>query len=276
MKKYNPTTPSRRFITVPDYGRISREKPQKSMLRRIKSHAGRNHHGRITMRHQGGGNKALYREIDFKQNKIEIPGRVESLQYDPYRTAFIALVVYKDGERRYILAPNGLKIGDPVITGDNVSFEVGNRTLLNRIPVGTFVHNVEISPGKGGQLARSAGSSLQVLANGNGYADLKMPSGEVRKILWKSRASIGQVSNPEHNLIVIGKAGRSRWLGVRPTVRGKAMNPRDHKYGGGEGNTQRGTKRPKDKWGNITGGRKTRNKKKWSGKLIISRRKTKR
>ena len=276
MKHYNPTTPSRRFITVPDYGRISRERPEKSLLAQLKYHSGRNNQGRITMRHQGSGNKIRYRMVDFKQDKIGVSGRVESLQYDPYRTAFLALIVYRDGERRYMLAPYGLKIDDSVMTGADVPFEVGNRTPLKRIPVGTFVHNVEISPGRGGQLARSAGSSLQVLANADGYADLKMPSGEVRKILWDGYASIGQVSNPEHNLITIGKAGRSRWLGIRPTVRGKAMNPRDHPYGGGEGNTQRGTKRPKDKWGNITGGKKTRNKKKWSSKLIISRRKTKR
>ena len=276
MKHYNPTTPSRRFITVPDYGRISRERPEKSLLAQLKYHSGRNNQGRITMRHQGSGNRIRYRMVDFKQDKIGVSGRVESLQYDPYRTAFLALIVYRDGERRYMLAPYGLKIDDSVMTGADVPFEVGNRTPLKRIPVGTFVHNVEISPGRGGQLARSAGSSLQVLANADGYADLKMPSGEVRKILWDGYASIGQVSNPEHNLITIGKAGRSRWLGIRPTVRGKAMNPRDHPYGGGEGNTQRGTKRPKDKWGNITGGKKTRNKKKWSSKLIISRRKTKR
>ena len=276
MKHYNPTTPSRRFITVPDYGRISRERPEKSLLAQLKYRSGRNNQGRITMRHQGSGNRIRYRMVDFKQDKIGVSGRVESLQYDPYRTAFLALIVYRDGERRYMLAPYGLKIDDSVMTGADVPFEVGNRTPLKRIPVGTFVHNVEISPGRGGQLARSAGSSLQVLANADGYADLKMPSGEVRKILWDGYASIGQVSNPEHNLITIGKAGRSRWLGIRPTVRGKAMNPRDHPYGGGEGNTQRGTKRPKDKWGNITGGKKTRNKKKWSSKLIISRRKTKR
>ena len=228
------------------------------------------------MRHQGGGNKSLYRKVDFKQEKIGVTGRVESLQYDPYRTAFIALIVYKDGDRRYILAPHNLKIGDSVNVGPSVPFEIGNRTQLKRIPVGTFVHNVETIPGKGGQLARSAGSSLQVLANEDGHTHLKMPSGEVRKVIWESWASIGQVSNPEHNLVVIGKAGRSRWLGVRPTTRAKAMNPRDHKYGGGEGNTQRGTRRPKDKWGNITGGRKTRNRKKWSNNMIISRRKTKR
>ncbi len=276
MKRYNPTTPSRRSMTVPDYGAISHTKPEKSLLRTLKTHAGRNNQGRITMRHQGGGNKIRYRNIDFKQDKIDVSGKVESIEYDPYRTAFIALVVYKDGERRYILAPHGLKIGDAVMTGLDVTFEVGNRTVLKRIPAGTFVHNVEVLPGRGGQLARSAGSSLQILANEDGYTQLKMPSGEVRKVVWESHASIGQVSNPEHNLESIGKAGKSRWLGVRPTVRGTAMNPRDHPYGGGEGRQPRGTKRPKTKWGKITGGRRTRNKKKWSSRLIISRRKTKR
>jgi large subunit ribosomal protein L2 len=224
------------------------------------------------MRHQGGGNKKIYREVDFVQKKMGVPGRVESIEYDPYRTAFIARVSYKDGDRRYVLAPQGMKEGDMIITSENSAFTPGNRTSLKRIPVGTFVHNVEITPGKGGQFARSAGSSLQVLANEEGYTHLKMPSGEVRKVLWSSLATIGQVSNIEHNLVVSGKAGRSRWLGIRPTVRGKVMNPRDHPYGGGEGRTQRGTKRPKTKWGKITGGHKTRNRKKWSSTLIVSRR----
>ncbi len=260
------------MITV-DYSGLSKTKPFKKLLVRLKNKAGRGHGGRITMRHQGGGEKALYRLVDFKQNKVGVPGRVETLEYDPYRTAFIALVVYNDGERRYVIAPEGLKVGDRVLTSDDAPFVPGTRTSLRRIPVGTFVHNVETNPGKGGALARSAGSSLQVLANEDGYTHLKMPSGEIRKVLWNCLASIGQVSNPAHNLVVIGKAGRSRHLGIRPTVRASAMNPRDHKYGGGEGRAKRGTKRPKDKWGNITGGRKTRNRKKWSNKLIIKRRK---
>ena len=202
--------------------------------------------------------------IDFKQNKLAVPATVESIEYDPYRTAFIAKVIYKDGERRYVIAPDGLKKGDKIITANDAVFEIGNRTILKRIPVGTFVYNVEITPGKGGQLGRSAGSSLEVLAHEDRYTNLKMPSGEIRKILWDCFASIGKVSNTEHNLTVIGKAGRSRWLNIRPTVRGKVMNPVDHPYGGGEGKTQRGTKRPKDIWGNITGGRRTRDKKKWS------------
>lgn len=259
-------------MTSPDYGILSRAKPFKKLLVRLKNRAGRSSAGRITMRHQGGGVKSLYRLVDFKQNKFGIPGRVESVEYDPYRTAFIALVLYKDGERRYILAPEGLKAGAEVLAADETPFTPGMRTRLRKIPVGTFVHNVETVPGKGGSLGRAAGSALEVLGNDDGYTHLKMPSGELRKVLWDGFASVGQVSNPGHNLTVIGKAGRSRWRGIRPTVRASAMNPRDHKYGGGEGRAKRGTKRPKDIWGNITGGRKTRKKKKWSSKLIIKRR----
>ncbi len=272
LKQYKPTSPSRRHYSVADYSLITTRVPHKPLTRKLKTHAGRNNQGRITTRHQGGGNKITYRDVDFKQNKINIPGKVETLEYDPYRTAFIALLLYRDGERRYILAPHGLEVGNEIIVSEEAPFKPGNRTLLKRIPVGTFVHNIEIIPGAGGKIARSAGVSVQVLANEDGYTHLKMPSGEIRKVLWNAYASIGQVSNPEHNLVVIGKAGRSRWLGVRPTVRGKAMNPRDHPYGGGEGNTQRGTRRPKTKWGKITGGRKTRNPKKWSNNLIVQRR----
>ncbi len=259
-----------------DYSGLSKVRPFKKLLVRLKKRAGRSSAGKITMRHQGGGEKALYRMVDFKQNKIGVPGRVESIEYDPYRTAFIAKVVYRDGERRYILAPEELKVGSEVLTSEDVPFVPGMRTRLKKIPVGTFVHNVEMNPGKGGALGRSAGSSLQVLANEDGYTHLKMPSGEIRKVVWENLASIGRVSNSSHNLMVIGKAGRSRRMGIRPTVRASAMNPCDHKYGGGEGKTQRGTKRPKDKWGNITGGRRTRKKKKWSDKLIIKRRTSKR
>ncbi|HXF43900.1 MAG TPA: 50S ribosomal protein L2 [Candidatus Paceibacterota bacterium] len=273
MKSYKPTTHSRRFITNPDYSGLSKVSPKKTLLRRLSKRAGRNSQGRITMRHQGGGAKSLYRLVDFRNDKLNIPGRVETVEYDPYRTAFIALVVYRDGERRYILSPNGLKVGAEIVNSDTAPFEVGNRTILKRIPVGTFVHNVELHTGRGGQIGRSAGTSVQILANEDGYTHLKMPSGEVRKVSWECRASIGQVSNIEHNLVTIGKAGRSRHLGIRPTVRASVMNPRDHKYGGGEGRTQRGTKRPKDKWGNITGGRKTRKRKKWSNKMILKRRK---
>lgn len=255
-----------------DYRGLTESKPWKPLTKSVKSSAGRNHHGRITMRHQGGGNKKTYRIVDFKMEKLNIPARVESLEYDPYRTAFIARVIYKDGERRYILAPQGMKVGDEIITAPAAPLKTGNRLQLKNVPVGTFVYNVEVFPGRGGVLARSAGASLQVLANEEKYSHLKMLSGEVRKVFAEGYASVGAVSNPEHSLVVIGKAGRSRWLGIRPTTRAKAMNPRDHKYGGGEGSTQRGTKRPKDKWGNITGGRKTRNKKKWSNALIMKRR----
>ncbi len=239
---------------------------------RIKQPAGRNAQGRITVRHQGGGHKRLYRLVDFKQEKQDIPVRVEAIEYDPYRTAFIARLVYRDGERRYILAPQGLKTGDELIISEKAPIKLGNRTLLRCIPVGTLVHNVELLSGKGGQLARSAGSAVEVLANEEGYTHLKLSSGEVRKVPWSGWASIGQLSNPDHRLEEIGKAGRSRWLGIRPTVRGSAMNPRDHPYGGGEGRSPRGTRRPKTKWGKVTGGRKTRKKKKWSNKLIIKRR----
>jgi len=256
-----------------DYRVLTAAEPWKPLTKRLRTAAGRNHHGRITMRHQGGGNKKLYRVVDFKMDKLNVPARVETLEYDPYRTAFIARLLYRDGERRYMLAPEGLKRGDEIVAAPAAPLKVGNRLQLKHIPVGTYVHNVEIFPGRGGSLARAAGSSLQVLANEDRYAHLKMPSGEVRKVLAEGYATVGQVSNPEHALVVIGKAGRSRWLGVRPTTRAKAMNPRDHKYGGGEGRTQRGTRRPKDKWGNITGGRKTRSKKKWSNALIVSRRK---
>jgi large subunit ribosomal protein L2 len=272
IKIYKPTTSSRRHMQGTDYRELTATEPWKSLTKRLKSHAGRNHHGRITMRHQGGGNKKLYRTVDFKMEKVNVPARVEALEYDPYRTAFIARVIYRDGERRYILAPQGLKVGDAILTAPEAPLKTGNRLMLRNVPIGTFVHNVEIFPGRGGSIARSAGTSLQVLANEDGYTHLKMSSGEVRKVLWNGYASVGAVSNPEHSLVVIGKAGRSRWLGIRPTTRAKAMNPRDHKYGGGEGSTQRGTKRPKDKWGNITGGRKTRNKKKWSNTLIMKRR----
>ncbi len=260
-------------MTVVDYGALTAgvETP-KRLRKRLQRHAGRNNQGRITVRHQGGGAKALYRVIDFGEGKVEVPGRVEAIAYDPYRTAFIALVLYRDGDRCYSIAPQGLKVGDAVLVGENAPLTVGSRTRLKRILVGTYIYNVELIPGRGGQLARAAGSSLQVLANEDGYTQLKMPSGEIRKVPWDCFASIGQVSNPEHGLVVIGKAGRSRWLHIRPTVRGSVMNPRDHPYGGGEGRTQRGTKRPKTKWGKITGGHRTRKKGKWSSSLILKRR----
>ncbi len=260
-------------MTVTDYRVLSDVKRHKPLTERLKKNAGRNSQGKISVRHQGGGNKIMYRVVDFKQLKIGVPGTIETIEYDPYRTAFIALVLYTDGERRYILAPHGMKVGDRVMTGPEAPLETGMRTLLKRIPVGSFVHNVELQPGKGGQLIRSAGTSAQILAHEDGYTHLKMPSGEVRKILWDSYASIGQISNPEYNLITLGKAGRSRWLNIRPTVRGSVMNPRDHPYGGGEGKQPRGTRKPKTKWGKITGGHKTRRKSRYSNGLIVKRRK---
>ena len=273
MKKYSPTTPSRRFITNVDYGVLTADKPYKNLVEKLTKQSGRNNQGRITVRHQGGGNKKLYRLIDFKQDKLDIPARVETIEYDPYRSSFIALVIYKDGERRYILASKNMKVGDEIITSENIPLKEGNRLMLKNIPVGYFVYNVEINKGAGGKLARSAGSYVQVLGQENSWTHLKMASGEVRKVNWNNFASLGQVSNPDHNLTVLGKAGRSRALGIRPTVRGTAMNPCDHPYGGGEGRQPRGTRRPKTAWGKITGGRKTRSKKKWSNKMIIKRRK---
>lgn len=224
------------------------------------------------MRHQGGGNKKLYRIIDFKQNRINAKATVETLEYDPYRTAFIARVKYEDGTRAYILAPQDLKVGSELVFAETTPLRTGNRMKLKNIPVGYQVHNIELTPGRGGQLARSAGSYAEILANADGYTDLKLSSGEVRRVQWDGMASLGQVSNAEWSLVSIGKAGRSRWLGIRPTVRGKAMNPVDHPYGGGEGSQPRGTRKPKDIWGNITGGHKTRNKKKKSSKFIVKRR----
>lgn len=273
MKQYKPTTPSRRQMSTVDYGVLTASEPVKKLTIKLAKHSGRNSQGRITMRHQGGGHRKLYRVIDFRQDKVGIPGRVVSLEYDPYRTAFIASVLYKDGEMRYILASKSMKKGDEITVGESGQLKEGNRMLLKNIPVGYLVYNVELRKGSGGKLARSAGSYAEILAHENGLTNLKLSSGEVRRVDWDGFASLGQVSNPDHNLVVIGKAGRSRWLGIRPTVRGSAMNPRDHPYGGGEGRAQRGTKRPKTKWGKVTGGHKTRKKKKWSNQLIIKRRK---
>jgi len=259
-------------MTVVDYGDLSRVAPHKPLLIKLKSHAGRNHHGRITTRHQGGGVKQMYRQVDFKHNKINVVGRVETLEYDPYRTAFLMRVLYKDGERRYHLAPRNVKVGDSIITAEKAELVPGNRVALKNIPVGYGVFNIELNPGRGGAIVRSAGSQAQILAQEDGYTHLKLPSSEVRRILWTNFASLGQVSNPDYNLMNIGKAGRSRLMGIRPTVRGTAMNPVDHPYGGGEGKQPRGTRRPKTLWGKVTGGHKTRKRKKWSNVVIVSRR----
>lgn len=272
MKSYKPTTPSRRHLTTPDYGGISRVAPFRPLLRRLPTNSGRNNSGIITTRHQGGGNKKMYRMVDFMQTPTNIPGRVLTIEYDPYRTAFIALIGYRDGRKAYILAPNKLVPGATVLSAPTAPFTVGNRMQLRHIPVGQFIHNIEIRPGSGGKLARSAGTYAEVIAHDAGYTDLKMSSKEVRRIPWDCYASMGQVSNIEWNLVNIGKAGRSRGLGIRPTVRGTVMNPVDHPYGGGEGKQPRGTKRPKTIYGKVTGGHKTRNRNKWSNKLILQRR----
>lgn len=272
MKKYAPTTASRRHMTTVNYEALTGDRPYSPLLVKLQSHSGRNSQGRITVRHQGGGNKKLYRIIDFKQNRMGEKAIVETVEYDPYRTAFICLIKYKDGKKSYVLGWQGAQKGGEISIDEAAPLKAGNRLKLKNIPVGYQVFNVEMRPGKGGQLARSAGSYGEVLAHSSGYTDIKLSSGEVRRVASEGLASLGQVSNPEHNLVVIGKAGRSRWLGIRPTTRGKAMNPVDHPYGGGEGSTQRGTRKPKTLWGKITGGRKTRNKKKWSNKFIVKRR----
>ena len=274
IKSYSPTSPSRRQLTTVDYRVVTAKEPYKRLTKRLPSHAGRNSQGRITVRHQGGGNKRLYRMIDFKQERRNDPATVKTIEYDPYRTAFIALVEYEsDKKKSYILAPHGLTVGAVVVVSENAPAKPGNRLALKNAVVGMQVHNIELEPGRGGMLARSSGSYAEVLANADGLTDLKLASGEVRRVLWNSFASLGQVSNPEHNLVTIGKAGRSRWLGVRPTVRGSVMNPVDHPYGGGEGRTQRGTRKPKTLWGKITGGRRTRKRGKRSNRLIVKRRK---
>jgi len=275
MKIYRPTTPGRRQMSAVDFSVLTKSKPEKRLTAGLRSRAGRNSQGRITVRHQGGGHKKQYRLVDFKQDKFEVPGKVVSIEYDPNRTSFIALVNYKDGDKRYILAPQNLKVGDAVLTSESALFETGNRLPLSKIPLGTFIHNIELSPNKGGQLARSAGSSVQLLSREGGYANLVLPSSEIRRVQENCMASIGVLSNPEHNLVSIGKAGRSRWMGVRPTVRGSAMNPVDHPHGGGEGRQPIGLKFPKTPWGKHALGVKTRRKKKLSNKFITSRRKKK-
>ncbi len=272
MKQYKPYTSSRRHMTVVDFSVLSKVKPMKGALRKIQKNSGRNNQGRVTVRHQGGGVKQMYRVIDFGQQKLNIPGIVEALEYDPNRTCFIMRVVFKDGDRRYLIAPHGIKVGDAISIAPNAEVKTGSRLPLKNIHVGTFVHNVELNPGRGGQIVRSAGSQAQVSAQEDGYTHLKMPSSEVRKVLWDNYASVGQVSNTDNNLVIIGKAGRSRMLGIRPTVRGTVMNPVDHPYGGGEGRQPRGTKKPKTMWGKVTGGRKTRSRTNPTNRLIVSRR----
>lgn len=273
MKSFSPTSPSRRSFTAVEYRKLlTGDKPYRKLLKKLHDSAGRNSAGRITQRHQGGGNKKMYRVWDSKQNKLNSSFVVETIEYDPYRTAFISLIKYEDGTKSYILTPHGVSKGAKLLIAESAPLKTGNRMKLKNIPVGYQVHNVEMQPGQGGKIIRSAGSYAEVLANADGYTDLKMPSGEVRRVLWNCLATLGQVSNIEHNLVVGGKAGRSRWLGVRPTVRGSAMNPVDHPYGGGEGSQPRGTRKPKDVYGNVTGGRKTRKKRNPTSRLIVKRR----
>ena len=256
----------------PDFSMITKRKPEKALVKGLGRRAGRNNQGRITVRHQGGGHKRLFRMIDFHQNKTNIPATISSIEYDPNRTAFIALLKYADGEKRYVLAGEKMKIGEKVITADNASLAPGNRVSLSKISVGSFVYNVELIPGKGGQLGRSAGVSVQVMAQENNYTHLLLPSGEVRMIRNNALATIGQISNADHFNLTIAKAGRSRWQGRRPTVRGTAMNPVDHPHGGGEGRTGTGLVRQKTPWGKPAKGVKTRHKNKRSNKYIVRRR----
>ena len=272
IKGFKPTTPSRRKMTVASFEEITKTTPEKSLLTTINKTAGRNAHGRITSRHRGGGVKRKYRIIDLKRDKDNIPARVAAIEYDPYRTAYIALLNYADGEKRYIIQPNGLKVGDVVESGSDADIKVGNTLMLADIPVGTTVHNVEMTPGRGGQIARSAGSSAQLMAKEGKYAQLRLPSGEFRLISQRCKATIGQVGNISHELITLGKAGKSRYLGKRPHVRGSAMNPVDHPHGGGEGRTPIGRPSPMTPWGKKALGLKTRKKSKKSDMYIVRRR----
>ncbi len=273
IKKYNPTFPARRFMTVSTFEEITKKEPEKSLLAPLKKKGGRNAYGRITVRHHGGGAKKKYRIIDFKRDKDNIPAKVTSIEYDPNRSARIALLTYVDGEKRYIIAPDGLKVGDQVISGPDADIKPGNALPLENIPVGTVIHNIELKPGKGGQLVRAAGNLAQLMAKEGSYAQVRLPSGEVRKINIKCKATIGQVGNVDHENISIGKAGRKRWMGIRPTVRGVVMNPVDHPHGGGEGKSPIGMPSPVTPWGKPTLGYKTRKKNKQSNKLIVKRRK---
>ena len=275
VKLYKPTSAGRRGMSVSTFEEITHSEPERSLLAPLKQKAGRNNQGRITVRHQGGGHKQRYRIIDFKRDKFGIPGKVFSIEYDPNRTARIALINYADGEKRYILAPVGLKVGDTVMSGPNAEIRMGNALPIYRIPLGTQIHNIELQSGKGGQLVRSAGTSAQVLAKEGSYAQIRMPSGEVRMISQECLATIGQVGNLDHSNLVLGKAGRKRWLGVRPGVRGTAQDPNSHPHGGGEGRTPVGMAGPKTPWGKPALGAKTR-KNKLTEKFIVRRRRNKR
>ena len=273
IKFYKPTTPGRRNMTTMDYSELSKVAPERSLLEPIKKNAGRNSYGRITVRHRGGGNRRKYRVIDFKRERFGIPATVQTLEYDPNRSAFIALVQYEDGEKRYIIAPQDLKVGDKIVSGPEADIKPGNALPLINIPVGTFLHNIELYPGKGAQLARSAGNTAQLMAKENGMALLRLPSGELRNVPAACMATIGVVSNPEHANVNYGKAGRKRHMGWRPTVRGSVMNPCDHPHGGGEGKSPIGRPGPVTPWGKPALGYKTRQKNKRTDKYIVKRRK---
>ncbi|MFA5637409.1 MAG: 50S ribosomal protein L2 [Anaerovoracaceae bacterium] len=272
IKKYNPTTPGLRGMTVSTFEEITADKPEKSLTVTLKKHSGRNNRGVITVRHRGGGYRPKYRIIDFKRDKDGIPGNVKTIEYDPNRSANIALIVYGDGEKRYILAPENLSVGDVIFSGEDADIKVGNSLPLSRIPLGTMIHNIEMKAGKGGQMVRSAGNGAQLMAKEGNYAQVRLPSGEVRKVRIECRATIGEVGNEDHGNIHIGKAGRKRHMGIRPTVRGSAMNPNDHPHGGGEGKTGIGRVSPVSPWGMPTLGYKTRRKNKDTGKYIVKKR----
>ncbi len=271
-KKFSPTSPARRHMAVPSFDEVTKSTPEKSLLTVLKKHSGRNSYGRITVRHHGGGNKKKYRIIDFRRTREDMPAKVIGVEYDPNRTAYIALIQYEDGEKSYIVAPAGLKDGDTVYTGASSDIKAGNTLPISAIPVGTMIHNIELYPGKGGQLVRSAGSAAQLMAKENGVAQVRLPSGEVRIIRLDCKATIGVVSNSEHESVKLGKAGKTRHLGIRPTVRGSVMNPCDHPHGGGEGKSPIGRPAPVTPWGKPALGYKTRNKKARTNKFIVKSR----
>lgn len=273
IKKYKATSNGRRNMSTSDFAEITTDKPEKSLLQPLSKRGGRNNQGKLTVRHQGGGHKRQYRVIDFKRDKDGIPGRVATIEYDPNRSANIALINYRDGEKRYILAPKGIQVGQEIFSGEDADIKVGNALPLMSIPVGTVIHNVELKPGRGGQLVRSAGAEAQILGREEKYVLVRLASGEVRLVLGTCRATVGQVGNVEHELIRVGKAGRSRWKGIRPTVRGSVMNPNDHPHGGGEGRAPIGRKSPMSPWGKPTLGKKTRQRNKQSDQFIVRKRK---
>ena len=271
IRVYKPTSPARRFMSVLTYEELTKKAPERSLTEYLKKNAGRNNQGKITVRHQGGGNKVKYRIIDFKRSKDNIPAKVTAIEYDPNRSAFIALVCYADGEKRYILAPLGLKVGDTVVSGESADIKPGNCLPMANIPVGTLIHNLEIKAGRGGQLVRSAGNAAQLMSKEGGYALVRLPSGEMRKLALNCRATIGAVGNTDHENVRIGKAGRKRHMGIRPSVRGVVMNPCDHPHGGGEGKSPVGLPAPVTPWGKPALGLKTRKHKKYSNKMIVKR-----